>query len=139
MNETCMFCKIINGSESAQVLYRDENVITFFPKTMNVKGHMIIAPIMHFTDIFDIQEDVLNSLMDRIIFLSNHCQQKLEAEGVNILHASGERAQQSIPHFHFHLLPRFKNDNIDAWPNLPVWDGDSEALLDIMKVIGKST
>jgi len=139
MNETCMFCKIINGSESAQTLYRDENVIAFFPRTMNVKGHMIIAPVQHFKNFFDIQEDVLGNLVDRIKFLSLHCQEILDAEGVNILHASGECAQQSIPHFHFHLLPRFKNDNLDTWPNLPVWDGDSEDLLNIMRVTDNST
>lgn len=85
-----MFCKIIDGSESAQIVYKDDNVIAFFPRTMNVKGHMIIAPVQHFTDFFDIQENVLSLSMDKIKFLSNLCQQQLGAEGVNLLHANGE-------------------------------------------------
>lgn len=139
MIKTCTFCKIIDGSETAQIVYKDENVIAFFPRTMNVKGHIIIAPVQHFINFFDIQEDVLYSLMDKIKFLSNHCQKRLGAEGINLLHASGESAQQSISHFHFHLLPRFKNDNLDAWPKLHVWDGDSEDLLKIMRVTDNRT
>ena len=26
-------------------------------------------------------------------------------------------AGQSVPHFHFHIIPRKDNDGIDAWPN----------------------
>lgn len=134
MNETCLFCKIIDGSKPAKIVHKDENVIVFLPQTMNVKGHMIIAPVQHCTDMFDIQEDVLVSLMEKIKFLSQQCRRQLAAEGINLLHASGESAQQSIPHFHFHLLPRFKSDNLDAWPNLPAWEGDSVELLKKLKV-----
>lgn len=34
-----------------------------------------------------------------------------------LLNASGESADQSVPHFHIHIIPRKRNDNIDAWPN----------------------
>jgi len=134
MNETCIFCKIINGVEPSQIVFRDENVIAFFPRIMNVKGHMIVAPVKHFTDLFDIQEEILSSLLATIKFLSTRCQQQIGAEGVNLLHASGKSAQQSIQHFHFHLMPRFKNDKLDVWPNLPIWDGDTEELLKIIQV-----
>lgn len=38
-------------------------------------------------------------------------------EGVNLLHASGESADQSVPHFHMHIIPRKAKDGIEAWPN----------------------
>ncbi|MBP5378378.1 MAG: HIT domain-containing protein [Ruminococcus sp.] len=36
---------------------------------------------------------------------------------MNLLNASDESAGQSVPHFHIHVIPRKKGDNIDAWPN----------------------
>ena len=42
--------------------------------------------------------------------------QKLKLEGINILHASKKVAQQSIFHFHLHLIPRYKKDALDTWP-----------------------
>ena len=39
-------------------------------------------------------------------------------DGVNILSASGKTAQQSVPHLHFHVLPRKQGDGLNAWPRL---------------------
>lgn len=50
--------------------------------------------------------------------LSIHLKETIGATGINLLHASGEDAQQSVNHFHIHLLPRFKDDSINAWPKL---------------------
>ena len=135
MNENCTFCKIINGFKKAHVVYQDDSTIAFFPRVMYTKGHLIIVPIDHYVDILQIREDILASMMEMIKFLSLHCKEVLGAEGINLLHASGESAQQSIPHFHIHLLPRFNNDMLDAWPNMPAWDGDSEELYNKLKVI----
>jgi diadenosine tetraphosphate (Ap4A) HIT family hydrolase len=32
------------------------------------------------------------------------------------MHASGKDAQQSVFHFHFHVIPRYGDDKIDAEP-----------------------
>ena len=37
-------------------------------------------------------------------------------DGVNILGANGKAAQQSVPHFHLHLIPRKSGDGLNAWP-----------------------
>lgn len=53
--------------------------------------------------------------MDTVKKVSNHLVDKCGYEGVNLLNASGESAGQSVPHFHIHIIPRKKNDEIDAW------------------------
>lgn len=73
---------------------------------MNVKGHMIIAPVQHFTDFFDIQENVLSLSMDKIKFLSNLCQQQLGAEGVNLLHAMVKFTNQFMKMVGAELAPK---------------------------------
>lgn len=134
MNEDCVFCKIISKKKPARIIYLDDDTIAFFPREMNVKGHLIVAPIQHCTNLFDIRTDTLSSLMKTVSFLAGHFKRQLSADGINLLHASGEAAQQSIFHFHIHLLPRFKNDHLDAWPELPVWNGALNELLMKLKV-----
>ncbi|TDL94303.1 HIT domain-containing protein [Macrococcus brunensis] len=36
---------------------------------------------------------------------------------MDLLNANGVAADQSVSHFHIHLIPRKNNDGIDAWPN----------------------
>lgn len=134
MYNDCAFCKIISGQQNARVVYRNDDAIAFFPLEMNAKGHIIIAPTKHFTDLFNISESGLSSLMKTVSFLSKHCRHQLKANGVNIIHASGKAAQQSVFHFHFHLLPRFNDDKLNAWPELQKWSGELDELLVTMKV-----
>ena len=134
MSENCIFCRIISGIEPAKLVYRDANVIAFFPRSMQVKAHTLIIPVHHYTDIFDMPEDISSELMRVSRHLGLHYNEKLGSEGINLMNASGKAAQQSIFHFHFHLLPRFSDDGLDTWPKLPTWEGNSMELLKILKV-----
>jgi len=40
----------------------------------------------------------------------------LDASGVNILNASGPGSEQSVPHLHFHVVPRWLDDGFSTWP-----------------------
>ncbi len=53
---------------------------------------------------------------------------------MNVLHASGKDGQQSVFHFHFHLFPRFKDDGLDTWPQLPKKDFDADEMWQKLKI-----
>jgi histidine triad (HIT) family protein len=76
-------------------------------------------------------KSVFEKLMGVAHGLARHYRDVLGATGVNILNASGEDAQQSVFHYHLHLLPRYPGDGIDAWPHMPEWEweGDLDELL----------
>jgi histidine triad (HIT) family protein len=40
----------------------------------------------------------------------------LGATGVNVLNASGAGSEQSVPHLHFHVVPRWEGDGFTTWP-----------------------
>src|SRR3989344_7693685 len=80
------------------------------------RGHSLIIPKKHFKNIFDIDDKELKDIIITTKKISKLLKDKLNADGVNILHASGKSAQQSVFHFHLHLVPRYKNDRLDTWP-----------------------
>jgi len=125
MND-CIFCKIVSGEISSFKVYEDEEFLAFLDVNPIARGHTLLIPKKHFENIFDIPEDVLEGLILRAKRVSGVLQQGLGASGVNLLHASGQSAQQSVFHFHLHLVPRFENDGLDTWPNSSYSEEDFE-------------
>ncbi|OIP85052.1 hypothetical protein AUK04_01665 [Candidatus Roizmanbacteria bacterium CG2_30_33_16] len=116
--DNCIFCQIVNRKAPARIIYENENVICFLPKKVEVYGHTLVVPKKHYVDLYDIPEDILCDLVKVAQKLTLEYKQKINATGMNLMHASGKDGQQSVFHFHFHLFPRFKDDGLDTWPNL---------------------
>lgn len=130
----CIFCKIINKLEPALIILENEHIMCLLPIKMEVPGHTIIIPKKHFKNIFDVDELYLHEVTKWIKDISLLLQKTLGADGVNILNANGEHAWQSVAHLHFHIMPRFKNDNLDLWPNINVQNIDRQNIY--KKIIG---
>lgn len=110
----CVICAIVAGSIPAWVVYRDADVICFLPKVMNAYGHTLIAPTTHYADIYTTLVHSLEKVMAAAQKLALHYATQIGSSGVNLLHASGASAQQSVFHLHFHLILRFEQDGLDA-------------------------
>jgi histidine triad (HIT) family protein len=132
MNE-CVICKIISGAIPSWIVYRDTQAVCFLPKEVEAYGHTVIAPIQHYPDIYASTTDSLAMLMTTARKLALHYRQQIGASGVNLLHASGASAQQSVAHMHIHLIPRFDADGLDAWPVFPGTTLEKDDLLKKLK------
>lgn len=110
--EECIFCKIINNEIPSYKIYEDDLVLAFLDINPASKGHVLIIPKKHTKDIFEIEEKYL----ERIILVSKRIADKMKdsfgIDGVNLYHASGVNAEQTVFHFHLHVIPRRENDNI---------------------------
>lgn len=111
----CTFCRIVKKEINVETIHEDELVIAFLDKNPVSKGHTLIIPKQHVENVFDISEDVLRRITEVAKLLAERSRKELGATGVNLLHASGKDAQQSLFHFHFHLVPRYPNDSLDLW------------------------
>jgi|SRR3989344_2281904 len=109
----CIFCKIVNKQAPATIIFEDEVVLAIMPLEQVSKGHTLLLPKKHFENIFDIDEEIFIHLSKVMKKLSNKLVKENNATGINLLNANGKDAQQSIPHFH--LVPRFSNDELDMW------------------------
>jgi len=130
----CVICDIVAKRIPSWIVYQDAEVICFLPKSLEAYGHTIIAPKNHFQDIYSVPDDILEVILITTKRIAEHYQNQISALGINILHASGVAAQQSVPHIHFHLLPRFENDGLNTWPNLPAIKINKDELLEKIKL-----
>jgi histidine triad (HIT) family protein len=111
----CVFCKIIRKEQPEDIVFEDDNVIAFVPLEQDTKGHVVVAPKEHFRDIFDITPVVLERLMVTAKTLSQRLVRENNATGVNLINNSGADAQQTVFHFHVHIIPRYKDDGLSLW------------------------
>ena len=123
----CPFCRIASdrsGSGRAEIIHEDRDTIAFLPLRLQAYGHTIVAPRAHIETIWELDAERLGLLLQAARMLAERYRTTIGATGVNLLHASGRDAQQSVPHVHLHLLPRFPQDGIDAWPRLAAVEVD---------------
>jgi histidine triad (HIT) family protein len=119
MGTDCVFCKIVAGTTDALVIHEDDRVISFLPLEPTVAGHTLLVPKAHHADIYSMPEELLADLIASCKTHAVRWRDQIGATGVNVLHASGVAAEQSIFHFHLHLFPRFPDDGLTTWPTLP--------------------
>jgi histidine triad (HIT) family protein len=52
--------------------------------------------------------------LSQAVYMIRHV---LAPDGINLVHASGPAAWQTIFHFHLHVIPRYKGDSlVPPWP-----------------------
>jgi len=111
----CIFCKIIAKEAPANIVFENEEFLAFSPIETASKGHTLLIPKKHFESIFDFERHSLERLMGCAQDIAKDLVASDEATGINLLHASGKDAQQSVFHFHLHIVPRYKDDGLDLW------------------------
>lgn len=127
MND-CIFCKIIKGEIPSYKIYEDEMTYAFLDIASDCEGHTLVIPKEHCTNVLDCKEEYLKATIASVQKIAKHYVEDCGYDGVNIVNASGEAAQQSVFHLHFHIYPRKKNDGVDLFPLKDKLDIDMAAV-----------
>ena len=115
---SCPFCAIVERDDpDVREVYRDEEAVAFFPTEPAVLGHTLVIPRRHVPVVWELSEDEAQHLGLLISRMSRVIVETVNAEGLNVIQSNGETATQSVPHVHFHLVPRWADDSIGRiWP-----------------------
>lgn len=107
MND-CIFCKIANGEIPAKVIYEDEIVKAYLDINPMGAGHTLIIPKEHYTNLDDIDENVLSHIMVVSKKLKKLIDERLNPGGIKIVQNNG--ILQDVKHYHLHIVPYYKSD-----------------------------
>lgn len=111
----CIFCKIINGEIPSAKVYEDEHVLAFLDISPVTKGHTLLIPKVHKENIFELTSEVAERLFSVAPKIANAIKQTYQPVGMNLINNNGEKADQSVFHFHLHFIPRYgENDGFGA-------------------------
>jgi len=107
--DDCIFCKIVKGEIPSYKIYEDENIFAFLDIKPLSKGHTLVLPKEHYKDIQDIPEDLLCEVSRVSKKIVKRIQEKYSPLGFVINQNNGERAGQSIFHYHLHIKPVYED------------------------------
>lgn len=113
IKDDCIFCKLANGDIPSNSIYEDEDFNVILDAAPAAKGHAIIIPKTHATNLFELPEDCAAKIMVVAKKCGKALMDTFECDGLNVLQNNGEAAGQTVFHLHVHLIPRFKDDDID--------------------------
>lgn len=106
----CIFCKIANGEIPTDKLYEDDKFVAILDAAPATKGHTLIIPKKHHSDLFDMTPEEAAEAMKRARTVAATLREKLHPDGMNMMQNNGEVAGQTVMHYHLHLIPRYLTD-----------------------------
>jgi histidine triad (HIT) family protein len=75
-------------------------------------GHILVLPKRHVETLAELEEDELTSMTLMLQKLVRAVDKALAPDGLNMMINQGEAAGQVVPHFHWHIIPRYTGDRL---------------------------
>lgn len=108
--DDCIFCKLANGDIPTNSIYEDEAFKVILDAAPATRGHCLILPKEHFSDLLEADEAVLAKALPLARKIAKRQKDVLKADGVNILQNNGSEAGQTVFHLHIHIVPRYEGE-----------------------------
>lgn len=107
-HDDCIFCKMVNKEIPAKYIDENDDVIAF----LSIQNHPLIITKKHMENIYEMDAETGRHVMAMAIRIAKAVKKGLSADGVNLVQNNEEAAGQEVMHFHLHIKPRFKQDQV---------------------------
>lgn len=108
LKDDCIFCRIIKGEIPSYTIYEDDEFKVILDAGPAEKGHALILPKNHYADMYELPEEIAVDAIKLARKLMVKMTDKLHCDGFNLVQNNKEAAEQTVPHFHMHLVPRYE-------------------------------
>ena len=108
----CIFCKIVAGQIPCFKLFEDGETLAFMDINPVHDGHCLVIPKPHHRDVFEIAPEAMAAAARTAARVAKAVSETVKPDGLNLIQANGPGAGQSVGHFHFHILPRWRGDGV---------------------------
>lgn len=129
----CPLCRIVKRQENPVTSYRDivledDLATAFIAGKWNIgnPGHVIVVPNEHYENLYDIDDKYLSavSVMSKKIAIA--LKEVYECDAVSTRQHNEPDGNQDVWHFHLHIVPRYKDDNLYINHSNTKWTTEEE-------------
>lgn len=113
----CVFCRIVSGQVPASRVYEDAHTVAFMDLGQVNPGHVIVAIKPHVENIYALSEEQAAAVFKAATKVAQAVKRTLQPDGMTLLQANEKAGDQTVFHFHLHVLPRHEKDGVTlTWP-----------------------
>ena len=116
----CPFCLLVQGKDSPKsqlkstdIVFQTADVTAFMAtrKYPNNQGHVLVIPNKHFENIYALPDDISAKVhaLSRDVALA--MKSEYQCDGIMLRQQNEPAGDQSIWHYHLHVIPRYQNDD----------------------------
>lgn len=112
--EQCIFCMIASGEIPSTTVYETEDLRVIADISPANLGHLLILPKEHAADLTELEPETALKVMSVSQKIVKAMKKGLQPDGINVVQNNGEAAGQTVPHYHMHIIPRYKGDEVQV-------------------------
>ena len=113
----CIFCRLVAGEIPAARVYEDKLTVAFMDIGQVNPGHVLVATRRHAATLLDITAQEAAAVLQTAQRVAHAVQATFDPPGLTLLQANGREGDQTVFHFHMHVVPRHAGDGIAlSWP-----------------------
>lgn len=130
---SCPFCEIAAERATAHVVLEDADFIAFLDSRPVFLGHVLVVPRQHVLTLGELEPPMFAPLLANVQRIMGALERALHADGTFV--ATNNKVSQSVPHMHFHVIPRKNKDGLRGffWPRQKY--PSDEAMAEMAKTI----
>nr|WP_279615056.1 HIT family protein [Desulfonatronum thiosulfatophilum] len=112
----CIFCSFAQRKIPCELVYSSRNTMAFLDIAPVHPGHVLVIPKAHHPTLWDLPAGLGEEMLETMQKVSKALVRAVNAQGLNVVMNNHKAAGQLVEHAHFHLIPRYENDGLRAWP-----------------------
>jgi histidine triad (HIT) family protein len=113
----CIFCRLVSQEIPAAIVFEDDQTLAFMDLGQVNPGHVLVASKRHAATLLDLTPDEAAAVMRTAHRVAKAISASFDPPGLTLLQANGKEGEQTVFHFHMHVVPRHANDGIAlTWP-----------------------
>ncbi len=110
-----IFARILRGEIPSAKVYEDDDVLAFMDAFPQARGHtLVVHKHSRARNLLDIEPEALEALILGVQKVARGLREAMKPDGVLVTQFNGAPAGQTIFHLHFHILPRWAGEPLDA-------------------------
>lgn len=111
--DVCSFCQDLSGERACAFVAENEYAVAEIDERQYEHGAMLVIPRSHRESLLDIQQAEIAGVYSLVREIARAATAAFGAFGMSVFQNNGHKAGQHEPHFHVHVVPRYRASDPD--------------------------